>query len=108
MKWFAQKSPSAPILCFDAAVSATTYTRSPAVLWRVGPDRVLVRRTGHDGLDLVGIAAMIWIALDRPRTPTDLQSELSELSDEPIDLDATLASMVASGLIATTIAQESR
>jgi hypothetical protein len=53
-------------------VSDIVYSRAPDVVWRVGPDRVLVRRIGEHGenaaVDLLGEAAFIWIALDEPGT----------------------------------------
>ena len=82
---------------------ATTYTRATNVLWRNAPDRVLVRRIGHDGVDLIGLAAIIWIALDTPTTLLDLQSELSALLDDPIDVVGTLEALVADGLIVAAL-----
>ena len=51
-------------------VSETVYARSPDVVWRLGPDRVLVRRVGGRGEDaaaeLLGAAALVWIAVVEP------------------------------------------
>jgi ribosomal protein S12 methylthiotransferase accessory factor YcaO len=53
-------------------VSEPIYSRAPDVVWRLGPDRVLVRRISASGddaaADLLGDAALIWIALDEPAT----------------------------------------
>ena len=73
------------------------------VLWRTAPDRVLVRRIGQDGVDLIGLAAMIWIALDTPTALPDLESELSGLLDDPIDVVGTLEPLVADGLIVAAL-----
>lgn len=44
------------------------YARSPDAVWRLGPDRVLVRRIGGQGEDvaaeLMGEAALVWVVLD--------------------------------------------
>ncbi len=56
-------------------MSKTVYARSPDVVWRLGPDRVLVRRVGASdgqGQDLAGAAALIWISLDEPGTTSDV------------------------------------
>lgn len=56
-------------------MSKTVYARSPDVVWRLGPDRVLVRRvSAPDGQaqDLEGAAALIWISLDEPGTASDV------------------------------------
>ena len=51
-------------------MSEPVYSRAPGVVWRLGPDRVLVRRIGAHGddaaADLLGEAALVWIALDEP------------------------------------------
>ena len=37
--------------------TAAKWEREPNVVWRLGPDRVLVRRVGGDGLELIGAVA---------------------------------------------------
>ena len=80
-------------------VTGATYARASDVLWRLAHDRVLVRRIGHDGRDLVGLAAMIWLALDEPRTLHDLEEQLGDVVDEPIDIAGTLDPLARAGLI---------
>ena len=57
-------------------MSETVYARSPDVVWRLGPDRVLVRRVGGRGEDaaaeLLGAAALVWIAVDEPATRNEI------------------------------------
>jgi hypothetical protein len=57
-------------------VSEPIYSRAPDVVWRLAPDRVLVRRIGRQGNDaaaeLVGEAALAWITLDEPGTGNDM------------------------------------
>ena len=56
-------------------VNETVYARAPGVVWRLGPDRVLVRRVHvHDrqSLDLHGAVALVWISLDQPGTKSDI------------------------------------
>lgn len=62
---------------------ADRWARVPRVLWRLAPDRVLVRPVGGDGLDLTGLAALIWVAVDEPR-------RLEELMEELVTIDPTI------------------
>lgn len=73
--------------------------RRSDVLWRLGADRVLVRRVGADGLDLVGAAALVWVALDEPAELEALSAELRALSDEPVDVGAAVSELESAGLI---------
>ncbi len=60
----------------------TVYTRSPDVVWRLGPDRVLARRIGasgeHAAAELSGPAALVWIALDDPASTEAVLVRLEE------------------------------
>ena len=63
------------------------YTRQVQVLWRVAPDRVLVRRPwpkeGQDeAADLLGMAALVWIALDEPGSVAEILERLDEARDD--------------------------
>lgn len=63
----------------ESSAIPEAFARVPDALWRVGPDAVLVRRvTDHLGeaLDLAGGAALVWLALDEPRTVDSLASVL--------------------------------
>lgn len=78
-------------------------SRAPGVVWRLGPDRVLVRRigdrssTGH--ADLHGLGAMLWIAADEPRRDDDLVDELVREAEgaDGTTVEAALAMLVSSG-----------
>ncbi len=73
--------------------------RRPDVLWRLGPDRVLVRRIGEDGLDLMGGAAMVWIALDRTQPIAALEAELHAAAGDDVDVALAVAELVQAGVI---------
>lgn len=78
------------------------YARAGGVVWRLGPDRVLVRRVGEgvDGArDLLGGAALVWVALDERRSLDDLTTELSELGTPADDICESLDRLVADGLV---------
>jgi len=90
----------------DAAVR---YVRQVEVVWRLAPDRVLVRRPwpkdGQDeAADLLGLAALIWIALDEPGTVTDLVERLADAGDATegvvsADVTDTLDQLLATGWV---------
>ena len=81
----------------DGAVAL--YARAGRVVWRQGPDRVLVRSVGGDALDLLGIAAMVWVALDSPRTVAGLTDELAEFVADASGVEATLQDLLARGFV---------
>ena len=64
------------------------FSRPENVVWRLAPDRVLVRRVGDlsdDGCaDLIGFAAAVWVGLDEPASLTELRARLA---DAGIDTD---------------------
>lgn len=69
-------------------MSEPIYSRAPGVVWRLGPDRVLVRRVDgahRETLDVHGAAALVWISLDEPGTRTQLVERLGRagLKAEP-------------------------
>ena len=63
-------------------MSETVYARSPDVVWRLGPDRVLVRRVGgrgeHGAADLIGEAALAWLAVDEAGSLNEINERLSQ------------------------------
>ena len=67
------------------------YVRSPDLVWRLAHDRVLVRRVGdHDAAaatDLLGAAALVWVAAEYPLTATEIAI------DTALDADAVAASI---------------
>ena len=68
------------------AVSDPVFTRVIDVVWRLVPDRVLLRRVGDgppqgdrgldDAADLMGVAALVWVALDEPASATQIAERL--------------------------------
>ena len=61
-------------------MSEPVYSRAPDVVWRLGPDRVLVRRVGgkaDDAAEFTGEAAFIWIAMDEPGSIPELEARLA-------------------------------
>lgn len=80
----------------------SAYARVRRVLWRQGPDRVLVRRAGGEAFDLLGLAAMVWVALDAPSSLAELTEELAELVPNVSGLEATLHDLVVRGLVEVT------
>ena len=92
------------------ADAATVYARQVEALWRLAPDRVLVRRPWpkdgqDDAADLLGMAALVWIALDEPGSVAEIERRLLEARrrDEPeLDLDLlgdTVQQLVAAGWV---------
>ena len=77
----------------------TQFARCRDVLWRMGGDRVVVRRLCADGLDLIGAAAMLWAALDQPRSLQDLCAELDEFAVTPDVVATTLNDLISQGLV---------
>lgn len=56
------------------------YRRATRVLWRAAADRVVLRHCGpcadRAANEISGWAALLWLALDRPRSLADLIGEL--------------------------------
>jgi hypothetical protein len=74
----------------------TRYVRADDLVWRLARDRVLVRHVGDHGetaaVDLLGAAAVVWVAAEVPLTPDELSvdTELAtETLNEAIDLLVT-------------------
>jgi hypothetical protein len=46
-------------------------------VWRLARDRVVVRRVStDDSAELAGLAALVWVAAERPSTVTELTRDL--------------------------------
>lgn len=80
------------------------YSRASDVVWRLGPDRVLVRRVGaigHDAAaDLLGDAALVWIALDEPGTTSAI---IERIAPTLPDVDTcVVGSLVVGDWVTTT------
>jgi hypothetical protein len=76
-------------------VSEPVYARAPDVVWRLAPDRVLVRRIGAPDLqaqDLHGAAALVWISLDEPGTMSGVTERIigAGLEVERDDAEVTI------------------
>jgi DNA-binding transcriptional ArsR family regulator len=83
-------------------MSTVRFARVPGVVWRLAPDRVLVRVVGGriDGArDLLGGAVLVWLALDEPRTVDDLSAQLGACEMPPDDIGMALAALADSGLV---------
>lgn len=81
----------------------TSYARSSDVVWRAGPDRVLLRRIGGPietaATDLIGDVAYVWIALDTPATSAGLAARLADAGIIVADLAADVQHLVDHALI---------
>ena len=71
------------------------FARRTDVLWRQAPDRVLVRlpRPGDgedEATDLLGLAALAWLALDEPGSTAEVYERLTEedVLDESVSAEA--------------------
>lgn len=79
------------------------FARVTDVVWRSGPDRVLIQRI--DGppevaaIDLLGEVAFTWIALDTPATRSELEARLADAGIGVADLDADVDYLVDHGLV---------
>jgi hypothetical protein len=85
-------------------VTDTVYARSPDVVWRLGPDRVVVRRvsaSGDHAYDLESAAALVWISLDRPGTASDVTKRIvgAGLGFGAGDTDGTIRLLVDQQLV---------
>ena len=74
------------VASMPGGVSGLTYRRADGVVWRVGPDRVLLHRIGvppEDAtLDLSGPVAFVWVALDEPGDAEEIIERVSEAADD--------------------------
>lgn len=86
-------------------MSEPIYSRAPDVVWRLGPDRVFVRRIGDRREDaaaeLMGEAAMVWIALDEPGTLSATIDRLFDVGAAPIG-DQTVSTLLSSGWLVSS------
>lgn len=76
-----------------------TVVRAQDLLWRVAPDCILVRRLDDPGdaiLELVGGAALVWLALDEPRTVAELAAGFDVEAD---NVRQALDALAAQGLV---------
>ena len=84
-------------------MNETVYSRLAEVVWRIGPDRVLVHQVGalpeQAVKELIGAVALVWLALDEPGTAHELAGRLNDAGIASTDLDADLERLVDAGLI---------
>ena len=80
-------------------MAEVSYERTPPVVWRLGPDRVLVRSVGGQSLDLLGAAAMVWIVLEGSCTLSEMEGEIEGLTTDRPDLGAVLRDLLDRGLV---------
>ncbi|MFT6390609.1 MAG: hypothetical protein ACJA14_000116 [Ilumatobacter sp.] len=87
----------------SVVVPEPTFARVADAVWRLAPDRVIVRRAsaGSDdaGADVWGLAAMVWAALDEPGSVVDLAERLAaeELAVNDADLGTVVSQLVDAG-----------
>jgi hypothetical protein len=66
---------------------STRFVRADDLVWRLARDRVLVRRVGDHGdsaaIDLLGAAAVVWVASEVPLSPEELAAD-TELDIETV------------------------
>jgi hypothetical protein len=74
-----------------AGTGHRVFGRPESVVWRLAPDRVLVRRIGdlgNDGCaDLIGLAAAVWVGLDEPASLAMLQARLTQAGITPTEVE---------------------
>lgn len=84
-------------------MSEPVYSRLPEVVWRIGPDRVLVHPVGalpeSEVKELLGPVALVWLALDEPCTVGELADRLGDAGLEHTELDADLGRLIDAGLV---------
>ena len=81
------------------------YTRADNLVWRSGPDRVLLQHIEGPletaATDLLGDVAYVWLALDTPATRAELAERLADADVSVTDLDADLTYLLDHALITT-------
>lgn len=80
-------------------VTETRWIRSSEALWRLAPDRILVRGKQGDAHDLLGGAVLVWLGLEQPRTLAELEQYLIEHGLSCEVASDTLAGLVSAGLV---------
>ena len=87
-------------------MNGPVYSRLPDVVWRLGPDRVLVHPVDalpeQAVMELIGPVALVWVALDEPCAVDELVDRLVDAGLEPAGLDADLDRLVDAGLVSRT------
>lgn len=74
--------------------------RGDDVLWRLGPGQVVVRRIGDAGLDLTGLAAMVWLALEEPLTVDEIADVVAGLGGAGVAaIVAAVDELIAAGIV---------
>jgi hypothetical protein len=75
------------------------YSRAPDVVWRLGPDRVLVRRIGATGegaaAEMHGVAAHVWLLLDTPTGESALRTVIPDSAVDAVDQPVTACWVVS-------------
>ena len=79
------------------------YRRGRDVVWRSGPDRVLLQHVDRPAetaaTDLLGDVAVVWLALDTPATRDELAERLADADVTVGDLDGDLRYLLDHGAI---------
>jgi hypothetical protein len=80
--------------------SDAVYQRDPAVLFRMGADRVLACIVGRGNVvELGGALAVVWLALDEAARVDELIERIREAGVDPGDPSIALDELVGSGYV---------
>jgi len=92
-------------------MSDPTYSRRTDLVWRSGPDRILLHRVDGPAetasTELSGPVAFVWLALDEPATVEQLISRLAEADITVADLEDDLTQLVEARLVSHSRVGES-
>lgn len=75
------------------------WNRADGVTWRLLGQRVLCTRHMGPSADLTGAAALVWVALDEPRTRDALVQDLAEFGAAAADIDDALRMLAEARLV---------
>lgn len=76
--------------------------RAPNVVWRLAPDRLLVRFVdgrADAARDVLGAAVLVWLVLDQPYAVAELAALLGDEVMSADELNQALCVLVAAGLV---------
>ena len=73
--------------------------RHPSALWRDTPSSLLVLSAGDEVVRLVGPGRQLWLALEEPRTLTELAAAVGGRRGALAEAEAFVAGLQALGLV---------
>ena len=87
-------------MTLDSSWGEGRFRRSERTTWRLAPDRVVLCTVdGGASFDLLGVAAMVWAALDQARSMAELVRELAEFGADAASVGVALDDLTARQLI---------